>query len=359
MKIRSTVFLVAVMLVVIHAASFSAARRVLVEIQTSTTCAPCYAADVFYFQTWLPNYGGASEVITLSYHVWWPTPGDDPMYMANTAPVQTRINYYMVGGSTYAPRAYIDGFIDGTSNYNGWPGSIDGRFLDASPISITLTGSRNGSTLNLNAAIHAEQDSNSSAWRVHWAVVESGISAPQNSGSGYVPFTHDFAHRNMYPDGNGSPITITQGQTVNIPRSITLGSNWVPNNCRVIVFVQNNTDKKVQNAQYIDVQELTGVGNPVNGFPTTFALSQNYPNPFNPTTNIDYALSKQSFVSIKVYNLLGQEVRTLASEEKGAGVYTAVWDGRDNSGLDVPSGMYLYKMIAGNFSETRKMMLLR
>ncbi len=356
---NGTMFVAIAAMLVVNAMAFGATRRVLVEIQTSTTCAPCYAADVFYFQNWLPNYGGNTEVITLSYHVWWPTPGDDPMYLANTAPVQTRVNYYSGGGSTYAPRAYIDGFIDGTSSYTSWPGFIDGRFLDFSPISITLTGSRNGNTLNMNAAIYAEQVVNSSTWRVHWAVVESGINAPQNSGSGYVPFVHDFAHRNMYPDGNGSTITISQGQTVNIPRTITLGANWVPNNCRVIVFVQNNTDKKVQNAQYVDVSTLTGVGEPVNGVPTTFALSQNYPNPFNPTTNIDYALSKQSFVSIKVYNLLGQEVRMLASEEKGAGVYTASWDGTDNLGKEVPSGMYLYKMTAGNFSETKKMMMLK
>ena len=250
MKKLGMLFGVVAMLIVLQTAAFSATRRVLVEIQTSTTCAPCYAADVFYFQNWLPNYGGASEVVTLSYHVWWPTPGDDPIYLANINPIQTRINYYSGGGSTYAPRAYIDGFIDGTSNYNGWPGAVDGRFLDFSPISITLTGSRNGNTLNVNAAIFAEQAVNSSTWRVHWALVESQISAPQNSGSGYVPFTHDFAHRNMYPDGNGSPITITQGQTVNIPRTITLNSSWVAANCRVIVFVQNNTDKKVQNVQY-------------------------------------------------------------------------------------------------------------
>jgi hypothetical protein len=358
MKKLSIVLAVVMMLVASYDAGNAAARKVLMEIITSTTCSPCYAADVFYFVNWYPNYGGNASVVTLAYHVWWPTPGNDPMYMANQAPVQTRMTYYAPSGN-YAPRAFIDGFIDGGSSYTGWPGMIEGRWLDFSPINITLTGTRNGSVLNMNAAITAEQAVNSSNWRVHWVVVQSEISEPQNSPSGYVPFTHHFVHRNMYPDANGSPITISQGQTVNVPMTITLNAAWIPANCRVIVFVQNNTDKKVQNAEYAEVATLTSVGEPVNGVPTTFAISQNYPNPFNPTTTIDYAVSKQSFVSVKVYNLLGQEVRTLVSEEKGIGVYQAKWDGKDNVGAEAPSGMYLYKMIAGSFSETKKMMFMK
>jgi hypothetical protein len=360
MKRLSVFLLLAALLISLAAATSAAPRKILVEIQTSTTCAPCYAADVFYFQNWLPNYGGASSVATIAYHVWWPSPGNDPMYLANTAHVQTRVSYYSGGGSTYAPRAYIDGFIDGTSAYNTWPGHIESRFLDPSPITITITGTRGGNTLNLNAAIYAEQAVNSGNWRVHWVVVESGISAPQFNGSTYVPFIHDHAMRFMYPDANGSPITISQGQTVNIARTITLNSAWVANNCRVIVFVQNNTDKKVQQVEFIEVPDIpTSVGDPVGGVPTTFALSQNYPNPFNPSTAIDYALSERAFVTIKVHNLLGQEVKTLVAEEKGAGIYTLQWNGKDNAGNDVPSGMYLYTMRAGNFVQTKKMMLMK
>lgn len=174
-----------------------------------------------------------------------------------------------------------------------------------------------------------------------------------------MPFIHDHVHRNMYPDANGSPITISQGQTVNIPRVITLNSSWAASNCRVIVFVQNNTDKKIQNVEYIESSSLTSIGEPVGGVPTTFAVSQNYPNPFNPSTRIDYAVSKQSSVSLKVYNLVGQEVKTLVSEQKSVGVYKAEWNGKDNFGKDVPSGMYLYKMTAGSFEQTKKMILIK
>lgn len=212
----------------------------------------------------------------------------------------------------------------------------------------------------MNAAITAEQNVNSANWRVHWVVVESEISAPQNNGTTYVPFVHHFVHRNMYPDANGSPISISQGQTVNIPRTITLNPAWNANHCRVIVFVQNLTDKKIQNAEYMEVPSLpTSVGDPANGVPTSFGISQNYPNPFNPTTQFDYAVSSESFVSIKVYNTLGQEVRTLVSDEKGIGVYKVEWDGKGNAGDILPSGLYLYKMTAGSFAETRKMILMK
>jgi hypothetical protein len=333
----------------------AAPRKVLVEIFTSTTCSPCYGADNFYFNQWLPSYGGADRVVTIAYHVWWPSPGTDPMYLANPAPVQTRNTYY---GNNAAPNGRIDGFVNGGSGYNSWPGAIEARFLDASPITITLSGTRNGNTLNMNASIFAQSTVNSSNWRVHWVVVEDGISEPQNSPSGYVPFIHDAAHRGMYPDANGSAISITQGQTVNIPRSIPIGSGWVANNCKVIVFVQNNSDLKVQQVEVVGVDQLTDVNLPTNT-PLEYALAQNYPNPFNPETRISFTLKERGDVAIRIYNLLGQEVRTLLYESRSAGTHVVDWNGEGNDGQQVPTGMYLYKMTTNGFAETKKMMILR
>ena len=85
-----------------------------------------------------------------------------------------------------------------------------------------------------------------------------------------------------------------------------------------------------------------------------FNLSQNYPNPFNPTTIINYSIPKTSFVSLKVYNVLGKEVAVLINEVKPAGNYNAEF----NSGK-IASGIYFYRIIAGQFSSTRKMILLK
>ncbi|MFQ6092080.1 MAG: choice-of-anchor D domain-containing protein [bacterium] len=104
--------------------------------------------------------------------------------------------------------------------------------------------------------------------------------------------------------------------------------------------------------------------------PPTYSLSQNYPNPFNPATTIHYALpdarrkrqdarQESFFVFLKIYNLLGQEVKTLVDEEQEPGYYTVTWDGRDSSGREVPSGIYFYRLKAGNYSSTKRMVLLK
>ncbi|MDZ7261999.1 MAG: T9SS type A sorting domain-containing protein, partial [candidate division KSB1 bacterium] len=93
--------------------------------------------------------------------------------------------------------------------------------------------------------------------------------------------------------------------------------------------------------------------------PETFALFQNYPNPFNPETEICYQLAQDTHVTLKIYNLLGQEVRTLVDKEELAGHYTVRWNGKDENGLNVASGVYLYHITMGNFMATRKMILLR
>jgi hypothetical protein len=95
------------------------------------------------------------------------------------------------------------------------------------------------------------------------------------------------------------------------------------------------------------------------GLPQVFSLDQNYPNPFNPTTTIKYALKEDVKVSLKVYNTLGQEVRTLVNEDQTAGFKEIMWDGKSNTGSVVPTGLYIYRIQAGNFVKSNKMMLVK
>jgi hypothetical protein len=92
--------------------------------------------------------------------------------------------------------------------------------------------------------------------------------------------------------------------------------------------------------------------------PTKFSLSQNYPNPFNPSTSIQYAISNTQFVSLKVYDVLGKEVVTLVNEEKSAGNYNVEFQSTVGS-LQLTSGIYYYQLRAGDFVETKKMILLK
>ena len=98
---------------------------------------------------------------------------------------------------------------------------------------------------------------------------------------------------------------------------------------------------------------------PAESIPTGYALDQNYPNPFNPDTRISFALPSSGSIRLIVYNVLGREVRTLVSSNLNAGQHTVIWDGRDNEGMTAASGVYFYRLEAGDYTMTRKMMLLK
>jgi len=93
--------------------------------------------------------------------------------------------------------------------------------------------------------------------------------------------------------------------------------------------------------------------------PESYRLFQNYPNPFNPETTIHFKLPVENIVKIKIYNILGGKVRTLLEEKRAAGYYVVHWDGRNDAGESVPSGVYLYECVTSDFKQMRKMLLLK
>ncbi len=93
--------------------------------------------------------------------------------------------------------------------------------------------------------------------------------------------------------------------------------------------------------------------------PDEFIVHQNFPNPFNPETEIRFALTKASHVVINIYNTLGQQIETLVDTQYAAGFHSVRWDGRDRNGRPVSSGVYLYQIQAGAFSQVKKMSLIR
>ena len=94
-------------------------------------------------------------------------------------------------------------------------------------------------------------------------------------------------------------------------------------------------------------------------FPNKFAIAQNYPNPFNPDTKIKYQLPRISLVTLKIYNCLGQEIRTLINKVEEPGKYEIHWDGKDDFGKNVPSGLYIYTLRAGQYKNSKKMIKLQ
>ena len=109
----------------------------------------------------------------------------------------------------------------------------------------------------------------------------------------------------------------------------------------------------------IDFFEIGGGSNTNEIITVSTTLSNNYPNPFNPTTNIAYSIKDADIVTLEVYNIKGQLVKTLVNETKETGEYTATWNGTDNANKSVSSGVYFYKMKSGNYTSTKKMILMK
>jgi hypothetical protein len=99
---------------------------------------------------------------------------------------------------------------------------------------------------------------------------------------------------------------------------------------------------------------ITAIAHEETNIPTEFKLNQNYPNPFNPITTIEFDLPKTGEVSLKIYNILGEEVITLVSERLSAGSYSYEWEASN-----LASGVYLYRLQTGDYVETKKMILMR
>jgi hypothetical protein len=154
--------------------------------------------------------------------------------------------------------------------------------------------------------------------------------------------------------------------TVTIPRS----TYTFPSNAQIRFLCDASADN---DDVYIDQIEFRGttatlgssfakVSDEVSvaeALPESFELKQNYPNPFNPSTTIAFSLPEASEVTIKVYDLSGNLVRTLVNDNRTAGEHEVTWNGLNDKGVRVSSGVYIYRIEAGNFAQTRRMVMLK
>jgi len=139
-----------------------------------------------------------------------------------------------------------------------------------------------------------------------------------------------------------------------------LSNDQLPVTWSLLAFDSSDTTQPTDGGGNFTLDFPTGIDDPiVDAFPKEYALLQNYPNPFNPETTIEYQLPKPTQVKIVIHNLLGQSVATLVDEVQRAGIYSVQWNGKDDSGSNVASGIYLYRLEAGEFVLVKKLALLR
>jgi photosystem II stability/assembly factor-like uncharacterized protein len=200
-------------------------------------------------------------------------------------------------------------------------------------------------TMGTNGGIYISTDEGNS-----WSLANNGLRTTE------VYWHFRTIGSRIFATGGSGQVALLYEESVS-----DLGTTWIPMwqdlNVGISDIVSDSVNAFIATSKGVyrcPLSELTSVADPSKQVPTSFSLGQNYPNPFNPTTTIEYALPRRSHVTLTIFNILGQRVATLINNEIEAGFHHIQFDG---SGL--ASGVYLYRLTAGEFSETRRLIFLR
>jgi Secretion system C-terminal sorting domain/Outer membrane protein Omp28 len=349
MKIKFIVLICVVMMLGLSLdANSQAVRKVLFEEWTSSTCGPC-ASNNPVLNAFIE--GHIDTITAVKYHVGWPVPGNDPMYLHNPTESYDRRYYY---GVNAVPWLTVDGVLNDI-----WPFTIANfqnamttRLGVATPLAVTVTdlripGDSNKATVVVN--ILSNLPAGSYYLRV-MAVEKKVIYTSPPGTNGETIFPEVF--RKSFPNSLGTSLPVTAG-TYTYEFRYKIHPVWVDSMIYTIAFVQNDANKECLNS-FKAIDNITG--SPVNTevIPESYSLSQNYPNPFNPSTNIKFTLPEDGTVSLRVYSMIGAEVKTLVEGNHKRGEYNIYFDGSELS-----SGVYFYTLRADKFTETKKMILVK
>ena len=341
MKIKFTLLLSIVFVLAMSLNGFSQANRiVLYEEGTAAWCGPCAASNPI-FDNWLVNNTANAQAI--KYH------RNDALSNAQS---HERISYC---GINALPTVNCDGLHFDCC----WPFSascftsfMNQRIAVQTPLSITVTDLRiPGDSIKATVVLNLSSNLPTGNYKLRVMVIEGHIHYATPPGSnGETDFYQVF--RSAYPNTMGVNAPTTAG-THTFYYTYKRLSNWADTSIYTVAFVQNDVNKEVINSgrgHYIPTN-ISG-NNPV--IPSEFKLHQNYPNPFNPVTKISYDIPKSGIVSLKVYDVLGNEVSSLVDGFIPAGKYDY-----DFNASDLSSGIYYYKLVAGDYNATKKMILLK
>lgn len=355
MKIKAIPILIFCFLLI--CSSRAEPRKVLFEYCAGTWCGICPCGHITA-DSLIRDYPGLVPIV---YHGPENSP-NDPFSSYNGNEILN-----MLGLIGY-PSALFDRASGDPKSYFYWRALLQQRLSSSPEAKVSLgliskTYNTQSGELSFSLSAKALENLNGN-FRICYLITEDNLIYNQNNYGActtgtLINFRHDHVARGFVNGAQGE--ALIQGswnlnQVINKTVSTTLNANWVPQNCNVIIFVyKDSVPFYSSEIQQVLVQSVTNpIGIQNNEMPESFSLSQNYPNPFNPVTNISFSLMYQALVSLVVYDAMGREVAVLLNSELKAGKYNAVFNGDKLS-----SGIYFYKLMAGNFSDTKKMVLIK
>ena len=325
-----------------------ATKRVLIEDFTSSTCGPCATFNPG-FHSWIEAH--RANISIVSFHMNWPAPYNDPMFLSNSSENTARRTYY---GVNSIPQFWMEGvrsWVGTMSNIDTW---YSVYLAQTTPVGISISDTRVApDSIVTNVTITNLTNLPAGVYTLKAFVVEHGIHI--NSDPGLTNGEHDFpdVFRKALTNISGTPISSNAG-TYNFQYRYKRDATWQDAEIYTIALVQNEGDKTTMNTISSNFPSPTGITPYSNEVPSNYSLSQNYPNPFNPTSNIKFNLPKTEQVSLKIYDILGNEVQNLVDGVQQAGVYNITVDASN-----LASGIYFYTLRAGSFVETKKMSLIK
>jgi hypothetical protein len=336
----------------------TSARNLLLEYCTGTWCqwCPCGKTTGQQLETTYPG------TVILAYH--GPANGTDPMSFFNGNGILASMSM----------SAYPTGTIDrqnepGSAGYDSWMNLATARKTNSpvTPISLTPTNKTyNPTTKELSVTYNVTPLVNlNGQYKINFVITEENIVYNQTGNStcpGSSSYVHHWVVRNMVNGATGENVNTNvnwnANETVTKTFTTTINSAWVDNNCNFQAFVYKDASplytaeiQQVKRNSVTGPLEVTNAGTEI---PVRYELNQNYPNPFNPSTNIKFSVPKAGFATFKIFDITGKEVSTELNEFIQAGYYNAVIDG-----TKLTSGIYFYTLTVNNFSETKKMVLIK
>ncbi len=335
--------------------SYSDVNNVVLEYCTGTWCQWCPCGHEIIHDILL-NY---PNTVVLGYH----GAGSDP-WQSYSAGIRG-----LFGFSAY-PTGVI-GRKTGVVDRNAWNNEVVLQTLLIQPgVSITVSSKNydvTTRTLTATVVITALTDL-SGSYYVNYVLTENNLIYSQTGNSsctGGGNYVHGHVVKSMM---NGDLGELVNSGNWTTGQQITKAVNYVlpnspqvaePNNCELNIFVYKqgtsiSTNYNVQNSLKTSVTGATGISNTGSSIPSSYSLTQNYPNPFNPNTNFSFSVPKSEKVTLKFYDILGNEIETYVDGILNAGTYGVEFDGSKYA-----SGIYFYTLTAGSFIETKKMNLIK